>query len=150
MILFHIIILMGLGNVHLYFCMKKVLIVEDDLVQSMIMERVVSSFGYKVCGNVETGAEAIEMASCLKPDIIISDYMLKGKQSGLDIIDTLRKRNLRSSFIIISGVTESDLIRDIESLECVEFLKKPFIAHELSAVLKKAANTRTCQNIDMH
>ena len=117
--------------------MKKVLIVEDDLLLLMITEKVVSSLGYKVCGTAESGDEALEKALNLQPDIIVSDYRLKGELSGLDIIRKLRELNPDISFIILSGVTESELIRDIRNTGYIELVKKPFRPGDLSAALKR-------------
>lgn len=119
--------------------MKRVLVVEDDLLLSMITEKVVSYLGYEVCGTAVYGAEAIEKAINLKPDVIVCDYQLKGKLTGLDVVNELGKLNLLTPVIILSGSTDSYLFRDAKKKGYMDFLKKPFIADDLSIVLKKAA-----------
>lgn len=78
------------------------------------------------------GNEGLEMA--LKPnyDCIVLDIMLPGL-SGLEILDTIRKRGVRTPVIMLSALNEAeDKIKGLET-GADDYLAKPFKTAELIA-----------------
>jgi PAS domain S-box-containing protein len=71
----------------------KILIVEDEAVISMHIQNSLIKLGYEICGGVNSGQEAVRMASELKPDLILMDIILQGRMDGIEaakiIKDTL-------------------------------------------------------------
>jgi len=66
----------------------RLLVVDDDLNVHAMLEHELSSQGY-VLERAMTGAEAIERAEKLKPDVIILDLMMPG-MNGFEIAEALR------------------------------------------------------------
>lgn len=78
------------------------------------------------------GLEGLEMA--LKPnyDCIVLDIMLPGL-SGLEILDTIRKRGVKTPVIMLSALNEvEDKIKGLET-GADDYLAKPFKTAELIA-----------------
>src|ERR1700752_359537 len=71
--------------------MKKVLIVEDEIIISMVNTRYAKIFGYEVVGNAKTAHEAIELSSKFLPDIILMDIKIKGDMDGIDTMNEISK-----------------------------------------------------------
>jgi signal transduction histidine kinase/CheY-like chemotaxis protein/ligand-binding sensor domain-containing protein len=66
----------------------RLLVVDDDLNVHAMLEQELSGEGY-VLERAMTGAEAIERAESLKPDVIILDLMMPG-MNGFEIAEALR------------------------------------------------------------
>jgi DNA-binding NarL/FixJ family response regulator len=68
-----------------------ILIVDDNAnIRSLLRSFVETNTGFKVCGEAENGAEAIEKAKELQPDLILLDLTLPG-MSGTQAAPILRK-----------------------------------------------------------
>jgi DNA-binding response OmpR family regulator len=64
--------------------MKRVLIVEDDLMIADLLEEILLGGGYDVCGIARTVAEAVALGNLHKPDLAIIDVRL-AKGEGTEI-----------------------------------------------------------------
>ena len=83
----------------------------------------------------EGGEEGLELA--LKPnyDVIVLDIMLP-HISGLEILETIRKRGVKTPVIMLSALNEvEDKVRGLE-YGADDYLAKPFKTAELVARLK--------------
>lgn len=65
--------------------MAKVLIVEDDLMMADMVEMLLISAGYEVCGIARTAAEAVRLAQHHSPDLAVIDMRLADGDLGTDI-----------------------------------------------------------------
>ena len=114
-----------------------VVIVEDDMLLSLVEARIIEKLGYTVVGKAQTGEQAVEMASELKPDVIVMDMSLKGKMNGLDASEEIRRFS-DVSIIFLSGSAESDLMKTAKRLGNADYLVKPIKADDMLLPLKKA------------
>jgi len=63
----------------------KILIAEDDLMIADMVEEVLVTFGYEVCGIARTVAEAVALSLRHKPDLAIFDLRLADGGFGTEI-----------------------------------------------------------------
>ncbi|MEX2634606.1 MAG: response regulator, partial [Balneolales bacterium] len=120
--------------------MKNILIVEDDMILSRLLETIVTHFGYEVVGKESTGKKAIKSTRELKPDIIIIDISLQGDLDGIETMNFIRTF-YEVPFIYITG--NSDHQTKIRAMEtkpsCILF--KPVGMTDLkNALLKTEVN----------
>jgi CheY-like chemotaxis protein len=59
--------------------MPRILIVDDEWLTRLEVEEMLRDLDYEVAGQAETGAEAIDMARNLEPDLIIMDVEMPGE-----------------------------------------------------------------------
>jgi DNA-binding response OmpR family regulator len=71
--------------------MRKILIVEDDLMIADMTEEFLVASGYEVCGIARTVDEAIEIAKSNVPDLAIIDLRLAEGGFGTEIALQLQK-----------------------------------------------------------
>ena len=117
----------------------KILIVEDDLLLSMVTERHVKNLGLEVIGKVVSGEEAIQKAFELQPDVIIMDISLRGKMTGIEAMNEIRKGS-DVSVIYLSGSTGTALKAEAQATSFSFYLTKPVTRDELKFPLLKALN----------
>lgn len=110
---------------------KKVLIVEDEMIIALLIERMVDNLGHEVIGKVPSGKEAIEKALELEPDLILMDIRLKGELDGIETMNRIRESK-DIPVIYISGNSDIFHQERIEEAEYVEFLSKPITIADLS------------------
>lgn len=114
-----------------------VFIIEDNLVLSMIVNRLVTGLGYRIVGEAKSGEDAIKKIKELKPDVVLSDIRLDGVMNG---IETIKKARELTDFeaIFISGSADDAEMLKAEEVGYLEYLLKPVRKMDLSKALKKA------------
>lgn len=113
----------------------KIAVVEDDENLRFLIAHRLESEGYLV---VQTGDgdKAVELVSESKPDIVLLDWMLPGKQ-GPEICENLRK-NVNYDGLIIMLTAKSQDIDKIEaySFGVSDYITKPFSMDVLVAMIE--------------
>ncbi len=113
--------------------MAKIVLAEDDQTMVRLLSTLLTLDGFEVraLGPSEDVALAVEQE---RPDLLILDFLL-ANQSGLDILDMIRRSDSLSGLkvIMISGLN----VRE----ECLkhganEFLLKPFMPEDLMGLLR--------------
>lgn len=77
---------------------KKIVIIEDNLDYSQLLQRVLSKAGYEV-KVFNDPKDALPKIAAENPDLLILDVMLPG-MSGLSILEELKKKDLTSKIPI--------------------------------------------------
>jgi CheY-like chemotaxis protein len=113
--------------------MAKVLLAEDDRTMISLLKTLLNMEGYEVVA-LDANADVPAAVHQENPDVLFMDVHM-GKQSGLEIVETIRKNpefaNLR--VVMTSGLNVKD--------ECLQrganyFLLKPFMPDDLLRLLK--------------
>lgn len=121
-----------------------ILIVEDDLPIATFVQTVLEREGYQ-SGVVENGDQVLGSIAARRPDLILLDWMLPGKD-GLQL--TREIRQLPTYIPIIMLTARDDDIDKVVGLElgADDYITKPFKSRELVArarAILRLANQRT-------
>lgn len=114
-----------------------VVIVEDDMLLSLVEGKIVERLGYKVLAKAVNGREAIEKAKTHQPDVILMDISLKGDMDGIDTMKEIRTFS-EVSVIYLSGNSDKHNRERARKTNPVDYLVKPISADALVQPLKKA------------
>lgn len=117
---------------------KKVMIVEDDPLLSIVEEKLIVKLGYTVVGKSKSGEEALEKIEEYDPEILVMDVQLAGQLDGIDTVIKLRNKNIEIPVIYLSGDNHSSILKKASQTNFIDFLLKPVSIPELSSPLKKA------------
>lgn len=114
--------------------MKKILIIEDEPNIRELVTYNLKQNGYEPFG-AEDGVSGIKIISSEKPDLILLDIMLPGKD-GFEILKELRLDGLKTPVIMLTA--KSDEIDKVIGLElgADDYISKPFGIRELMARIK--------------
>ncbi|MGQ9365000.1 PAS domain-containing hybrid sensor histidine kinase/response regulator [Azospirillum sp. ST 5-10] len=120
-----------------------VLLVEDDAVIRMALAMMLEGWGYRV---VEAGSvrEALGHLNDhgLKPDLLLADYRLPDGETGLMLMDTVRRRlGGDTPGILLTGDTSSDRLREASAAQCA-LLHKPIQPGALEATVRASLARR--------
>jgi DNA-binding NarL/FixJ family response regulator len=105
----------------------RIVIVDDNRHFLDAARNVLQQEGFDVVGVASTGAEALDVAGQLRPDVILVDVDL-GEESGFDVVQSLEAA-VDASVVLISAYPESELADLIAASPAVGFVSKS----ELSA-----------------
>jgi DNA-binding response OmpR family regulator len=122
--------------------MKSVLVVEDEVKIARLVRDYLHQAGFAVLEATD-GPSAIALARAEKPDMIVLDLGLPGKD-GLDVTRELRATSSVPIIMLTARSEESDRIVGLE-LGADDYIVKPFSPKELvariRAVLRRADAT---------
>ena len=119
---------------------RRVLIIDDDAAVRSGMAQLLRSWGCE-CDAAETVDEALELAARVTPELIISDYRLKGPRTGADAIAALRERlGVMVPALIITGDTAPERLREATA-SGIALLHKPLTPDQLQRALVELVHT---------
>ncbi len=104
--------------------MKRILLVEDDYIISMLLEKQIRRMGYEVAGKVESGEKAIEYTREEKPDLILMDIELKGEIDGIETVKQIREFST-VPVVYLTGNANEKTRKQAEATNPDGFLIKP-------------------------
>lgn len=108
---------------------RKILIVEDEKVIAMDLQKTISNFGYDILSTVSSGEEAIQLMAKNKPNLVIMDILLEGDLNGIETGVIISER-YKVPIIYITAYAKEILLRS-KVTESSTFLVKPFDESEL-------------------
>lgn len=116
--------------------MKKVIVVEDNLLISTLYKHYLGKLDYKIINVAITGEKAIEVLKTNEVDLIIMDIMLEGEIDGIEAMNEIRKET-NTPVIFASG--NSDKYNHTRALEISDslFLVKPVTESNFLKAVKK-------------
>jgi CheY-like chemotaxis protein len=117
----------------------RVLIVEDEMIQSMVLESMVTEFGYQVVGKARTGREAIDLALEMEPDIITMDISLNDDIDGITAAQQIQEVS-QIPVIYITGNTDRYNYQRAIKTYYIDILSKPINKKNLQQTFLKAVN----------
>ena len=116
--------------------MPKILVVEDEKVQRLMVMTALKAEGFETVG-AESGAEGIELARTLLPDLILSDIHME-MGDGYSMLTAVRNDQATATIplIFITGMADLDVMRHSMELGADDFLPKPFSQDALINAVK--------------
>jgi two-component system nitrogen regulation response regulator GlnG len=117
--------------------MSTLLVVDDEPSIQVAFRRAFRDSGTEVV-TAGTGAEGVELARQVRPDVVVLDVQLPDR-SGLDVLRDLRAVDARCPIIFITGKSTTDTAITAMKLGAYEYLLKPLELPALRQVIAKAA-----------
>lgn len=124
---------------------QRVLVVEDDLVSSALIEGYLAEAGYEVVA-VTDGGEALAELGRGEVDLLILDINIP-TLSGLEVFEIMLQKQMHTPALFITGMPGTDI--EMQSLEmgAAGFLRKPIrrevLLPRVRAILERVHRTAT-------
>jgi signal transduction histidine kinase len=115
----------------------QVLVVEDEGVVALSLEKKLTDLGYGVPAVAASGEEAVRQALETKPDIILMDIRLKGKTDGVAAARRIRS-DLDVPIVYLSAYSDEKTLKRAKATQPYGYLIKPFEERELYATIEMA------------
>ncbi len=126
----------------------RILVVDDEADTVVLLKHVLMRDGFDVSGAL-SGKEAIAKIAEIKPSLVLLDLMMP-EMDGWETFSQLRQL-ADLPVIIISALSQSDVIVKALELGADDFITKPFehpeVKARISAVLRRAGQPKTINRL---
>ncbi len=108
---------------------EKILVIDDEYNNTLIIEEDLVEIGYKVC-SANNGEQGIEVFKKEEPDLILLDVMMPGID-GIETLKRIRKMNKDIPIIMISAHATINTAVEAMKIGARDFLLKPIVLEQL-------------------
>jgi signal transduction histidine kinase/ActR/RegA family two-component response regulator len=116
---------------------ETILLVEDEPELLTLASRFLTELGYRVIP-ASNGAAALEAASGeSRIDLVLTDVVMPGGMSGLDLASTMRSRRPETRVVFVSGYADKELT-DKRPNATERIISKPYDRRELAKAVQQA------------
>ena len=115
---------------------EAILVVDDVEEQRKIASGMLKELGYSVSA-VSSGEEAFEYLKTRKVDLLILDMIMEPGMDGLDTYKRILELHPGQKAIIASGFSETDRVKEVQSLGAGAYIKKPFLLEKIGVAVKE-------------
>lgn len=115
---------------------KKILIVEDEAINAMYLQIMLSSKGYEISGIAGSGEEAIASINEDCPDLALMDITLRDFTNGIELSQKIREQ-FNFPIIFISGYDDPDTKAKIKSIPESYKITKPLNETDLLKLIEQ-------------
>src|SRR5512142_1953087 len=122
----------------------RILVVEDETIVAMDIERGLRTAGYEVVGTTGSGEEAIRLAEQQRPDLVLMDIRLQGAMDGIDAGKTIRQR-FHIPIVFLTAHADAATVARAKMAEPFGYLLKPFEDPELHTAIEIALHKRAAE-----
>jgi len=116
---------------------RRVLIADDDPLIRMDLAEILAEEGFEVVGQAGDGERAAALAVTLRPDLVIMDVKMPGKD-GIQAAAEIAAERI-APVIILTAFAERDLIQRALDSGAMTYLAKPFSTATLLPAIELAA-----------
>lgn len=105
--------------------MARVLIVDDEEGFRRQLEIGLSNLGHEI-RSASSGRQGVDIGVRFRPDLLVTDWMLKDDIHGMHVIQVLRSVQADLRAILMTGFASSELRDEAGGADIQEFIEKPF------------------------
>src|SRR6201999_3528072 len=102
----------------------RVLIAEDEALIRLDLREMLEEEGFEVVGEAADGEQAIELATELKPDLVICDVKMP-KMDGIAAAAHITEHRI-APVVMLTAFSQRDLIERAREAGAMAYLVKPF------------------------
>lgn len=117
--------------------MSSFIVIDDDVTVRRVLTNIIEQYNLgEVCAEADNGLLGEELIFRHRPEIVMIDLLLP-EQDGVSIIKKVKQMNVRSMFIMISQVSDKDIIAKAYEHGIEFFISKPINVIEVVNVVKR-------------
>ncbi len=110
---------------------KKAMIVEDNLILSVLYQNYLEQKVFKTLGEIRDGQTAVGLVKKYMPDIVIMDIMLEGSIDGVKAAEMIREFS-DVPILFITGNSDARYRNKAAEISNSGFMVKPISEEKLS------------------
>jgi len=120
---------------------RRVLIAEDEALIRMDLAEMLGEQGYDVVGQAADGAQAIELAEELRPDLVILDVKMP-VLDGIAAAERIAARRI-APVVMLTAFSQRELVERARDAGAMAYLVKPFSPSDLVPAIEMAVSRFT-------
>ena len=120
----------------------KILVVEDDPVTQLLLEKKLKGEGYDV-ETAKDGVAAMNFISESYYDVVLTDLLMPGELDGIGVLENVKVRNEKTEVILITAYVSVEMAVKAMKKGASDYLTKPINFDELMIRLEKIGTIKS-------
>jgi two-component system, response regulator PdtaR len=116
----------------------RVIIAEDEALIRLDLKEMLEEEGYEVAGEAADGQKAVELASTLKPDLVILDVKMP-ILDGISAAEQIAAHQI-APVVILTAFSQRELVERARDAGAMAYLVKPFTKADLVPAIEIAVS----------
>jgi DNA-binding NarL/FixJ family response regulator len=116
--------------------LKRILIIEDEIIVAKDISEVLESCGYRICGIANNAKSAMQLFKSRIPDMIICDINLGAGKSGVDLIRETQKIK-KVPVIYLTAYSDNNTVDNALDTSPASYITKPFTSEQLCIAVNR-------------
>lgn len=113
--------------------MKRVLVVEDDFIIQMFIEKVIQDLEWNLIGTASRSDQALDLLGSNPVDIIMMDIGIDGDKDGVETVVEIRKKMPDVKVVFVTGNADEFTMDRAKETNPLGFVFKPIDEDKLKA-----------------
>ncbi|MCS5491870.1 hybrid sensor histidine kinase/response regulator [Algoriphagus limi] len=115
----------------------KILIVEDDSVSALLLQRALEKNNHEIIGIADTGEKALDILEEQQADIVMMDINLAGDLDGIKTTEIINEK-YDIPVVYLSASSDAETLNKVVGTNPSAYVIKPFNIRELNMVIELA------------
>ena len=108
---------------------KRILVAEDEAIIRIDLAEMLGEAGYDVVGQASNGEQAVELATELRPDIVIMDVKMP-VLDGISAAEQIGKERI-CPVVMLTAFSQTELVERARDAGVMAYIVKPFTATDV-------------------
>ncbi|PRY61519.1 response regulator receiver and ANTAR domain protein [Knoellia remsis] len=108
---------------------KRILVAEDEAIIRLDLAEMLGEAGYDVVGQASNGEQAVEMATALRPDLVIMDVKMP-VLDGISAAEQIGKERI-CPVVMLTAFSQTELVERARDAGVMAYIVKPFTATDV-------------------
>ena len=117
--------------------MNRIIIADDEVIISTQLEELLTTNGFDIIGIATSGAQAVEMAMDLRPDLMLMDIVMPGELDGISAAEKINAA-LKIPVIFLTAYADEEMIQRAKPIGPFGYVLKPIQERQILAAIEIA------------
>ena len=108
---------------------KRILVAEDEAIIRLDLAEMLGEAGYDVVGQASNGEQAVELATALRPDLVIMDVKMP-VLDGISAAEQIGKERI-CPVVMLTAFSQTELVERARDAGVMAYIVKPFTATDV-------------------
>lgn len=115
--------------------MKRILIVEDEVIIAIDLKNKLTQLGYEVLDVVYNSDILTDKLISLNPDLILLDINILGTRNGIEMAHIINE-NHKIPFVYVTSYTDKHTLEEVKKTNPLGYIVKPFTLEDIRVELE--------------
>ncbi len=122
--------------------MAKILIVDDSAFARNNLRSILEHGQHEIVGLAEDGKQALSLFKSMNPELVMLDYLMKGK-NGMEVLREMLQLDAAAKIIIISGIGDAIIEEKVLEAGARKFVEKPYAQSNILKIIDQVMGSES-------